>query len=49
MHIPTHTLKTQKNLHTWAGILCALFLTICFLSGALALYADIIDRWATPP
>ena len=49
MHIPTHTLKTQKNLHTWAGILCALFLTICFLSGALALYADTIDRWATPP
>ena len=49
MHIPTHTLKTQKNLHTWAGILCALFLIICFLSGALALYADTIDRWATPP
>ncbi|MDO4643865.1 MAG: PepSY-associated TM helix domain-containing protein [Cardiobacteriaceae bacterium] len=49
MSISTHTLKTYLPLHTWCGIICGLFLYICFIAGSLTLFSEALNRWATPP
>ena len=45
----SHLLKTHLPLHTWCGVVSALFLIVCFLAGALTLFLDDLNRWAAPP
>ena len=49
MKISTETLKNQLNLHTWTGIVCGLFLFICFVAGSLTMFSADISRWASAP
>ncbi|MBR1375772.1 MAG: PepSY domain-containing protein [Cardiobacteriaceae bacterium] len=49
MKISTETLKNQLNLHTWTGIVCGLFLFICFVAGSLTMFSADISRWASRP
>lgn len=44
----SHLLKTHLPLHTWCGVVSALFLIVCFLAGALTLFLDDLNRWAAP-
>jgi hypothetical protein len=45
----TDILKTYKTLHTWTGLICGIALFICFFAGALTMFEEQLDRWATPP
>lgn len=45
----TDILKTYKTLHTWTGLICGIALFICFFTGALTMFEEQLDRWATPP
>lgn len=49
MKVASHLLKTHLPLHTWCGVMSALFLIVCFLAGALTLFLDDLNRWAAPP
>lgn len=49
MKVASHLLKTHLPLHTWCGVVSALFLIVCFLAGALTLFLDDLNRWAAPP
>lgn len=42
-------LKTYKTLHTWTGLIGGMALFICFYAGALTMFKEPLDRWATPP
>lgn len=41
--------RLYKTLHTWTGIVSGLFLFVAFYGGALTLFAEPLDRWASPP
>ena len=49
MKVASYLLKTHLPLHTWCGVVSALFLIVCFLAGALTLFLDDLNRWAAPP
>lgn len=49
MKVASHLLKTHLPLHTWCGVVSALFLIVCFLAGGLTLFLDDLNRWAAPP
>ena len=48
MKVASYLLKTHLPLHTWCGVVSALFLIVCFLAGALTLFLDDLNRWAAP-
>lgn len=41
--------KTYKDVHTWVGIVSGLFLFIAFYAGAITMFEEPLQRWATPP
>ncbi len=41
--------RVYREVHSWAGILCSLFLFIAFYAGALSMFEETIQRWASPP
>lgn len=49
MKIRSDILKTYQAVHTWVGICAGLLLFIGFYAGALSMWEDAIDQWATPP
>ena len=49
MKVASHLLKTHLPLHTWCGVVSALFLLVCFLASGLTLFLDALHRWAAPP
>ncbi len=49
MKIPSEILRVYKTLHTWTGIVSGLVLFIGFFAGALTLFKQPLDRWASPP
>ena len=49
MKVASHLLKTHLPLHTWCGVVSALFLIVCFLAGALTLFLDDVDRVGRQP
>lgn len=41
--------KMYKDVHTWVGIVSGLFLFIAFYAGAITMFEEPLQRWATPP
>lgn len=41
--------KMYKGVHTWVGIVSGLFLFIAFYAGAITMFEEPLQRWATPP
>lgn len=41
--------KMYKGVHTWVGIISGLFLFIAFYAGAITMFEEPLQRWATPP
>nr|WKF62221.1 hypothetical protein HUO10_006754 [Paraburkholderia busanensis] len=42
-------LRVYKSVHTWTGILAGLLLFIAFYAGAITMFKDSLNEWATPP
>ncbi|MFP1678673.1 PepSY-associated TM helix domain-containing protein [Alloalcanivorax sp. C16-2] len=42
-------IRVYKSLHTWTGLIAGMLLFIGFYAGALTMFKDPLDRWATPP
>lgn len=38
-----------RDIHSWAGIVCGLFLFTAFYAGAITMFEGAIDRWAAAP
>ena len=45
----TDIVKMYKNVHTWTGIICGLFLFIAFYAGAITIFEKQLDQWSSPP
>lgn len=41
-------LRIYKTVHTWTGLIGGMALFICFYAGALTMFKEPLDRWATP-
>lgn len=42
-------IRTYKSVHTWTGIVAGLFLFVSFYAGALTVFEQPLQRWASPP
>lgn len=49
MKLPTDVIKMYKEIHGWVGIVSGLALFIAFFAGALTMFEDQVQRWASPP
>lgn len=45
----TDVVRTYKDIHTWVGIISGMALFIAFYAGALTMFEQQIERWASPP
>lgn len=41
--------RTYKDVHSWVGILSGLALFIAFYAGAITMFEEPLQRWASPP
>lgn len=41
--------RTYKDIHSWVGILSGLALFIAFYAGAITMFEEPLQRWASPP
>ncbi len=41
--------RMYREIHTWVGISCGLFLFIAFYAGAISMFEVPLQRWASPP
>lgn len=49
MNIRSDIVRVYKEIHTWVGISCGLFLFIGFYAGSITLFEQPLQRWASPP
>ena len=42
-------IRIYKSVHTWTGIVSGMALFIAFYAGALTVFKEPIERWASPP
>lgn len=49
MKIRSDIVRVYKEIHTWVGISCGLFLFIGFYAGSITLFEQHLQRWASPP
>ncbi|MCV6590275.1 MAG: PepSY domain-containing protein [Marinobacterium sp.] len=49
MKLPKDMLSIYHSLHTWTGITAGMLLFIGFYAGALTMFEQPLDRWASPP
>ncbi|WP_374577900.1 PepSY-associated TM helix domain-containing protein [Phenylobacterium sp.] len=49
MKLPTDLVKMYKEIHGWVGIISGLALFIAFYAGAITMFEEPLQRWASPP
>ena len=49
MKLPKDLLNIYNSLHTWTGIISGMLLFIGFYAGALTMFEQPLDRWASAP
>ncbi|MEE4451002.1 PepSY-associated TM helix domain-containing protein [Novosphingobium resinovorum] len=49
MKLPTDLVRMYKEIHGWVGIVAGLALFIAFYAGALTMFEEPLQRWASPP
>ncbi|TIX51661.1 PepSY-associated TM helix domain-containing protein [Alteraurantiacibacter aquimixticola] len=49
MKIRTDIVKMYKEIHGWVGIVSGLALFIAFFAGAITMFEEPLQRWASPP
>lgn len=49
MKLRADIVKMYKEIHGWVGILSGLALFIAFYAGAITMFEEPLQRWATPP
>ena len=45
----TDIIRTYKDIHSWVGIIAGLALFIAFYAGAITMFEEPLQRWASPP
>lgn len=48
MKIRTDIIKMYKDVHSWVGIIAGLMLFIAFYAGAITMFEEPLQRWASP-
>lgn len=48
MKLPGDLVKMYKEIHSWVGIVTGLFLFIAFYAGAITMFEEPLQRWASP-
>ena len=49
MKLRTDVVKMYKDIHGWVGIISGLALFIAFFAGAITMFEEPLQRWASPP
>ncbi len=49
MKIRTDIVRMYKEIHGWVGIVSGLALFIAFYAGAITMFEEPLQRWASPP
>ncbi len=49
MRIRTDIVKMYIDVHSWVGVICGLALFIAFYAGAITMFEEPLQRWASPP
>ncbi|MGF7156256.1 PepSY-associated TM helix domain-containing protein [Novosphingobium gossypii] len=49
MKLPTDAVRMYKEIHGWVGIIAGLALFIAFYAGALTMFEEPLQRWASQP
>ncbi len=49
MKVRTDILRMYKDIHSWVGIVSGLALFIAFYAGAITMFEQPLQRWASPP
>ncbi|WP_337185622.1 PepSY-associated TM helix domain-containing protein [Phenylobacterium sp.] len=49
MKLPTDLVRMYKEIHGWVGIISGLALFIAFYAGAITMFEEPLQRWASPP
>ena len=49
MKIRTDIVRMYRDIHGWVGIVSGLALFIAFFAGALTMFEEPLQRWASPP
>lgn len=49
MKVRTDILRMYKDVHSWVGIIAGLGLFIAFYAGAITMFEEPLQRWASPP
>ncbi|MFT4056473.1 MAG: PepSY-associated TM helix domain-containing protein [Novosphingobium sp.] len=49
MKLPTDLVRMYREIHGWVGIIAGLALFIAFYAGALTMFEEPLQRWASPP
>lgn len=49
MKMRTDVIKMYKEIHGWVGIISGLALFIAFYAGAITMFENQVQRWASPP
>ena len=47
--IPTDVVRTYKDIHTWVGIISGVALFVAFYAGAITMFEEPLQRWASRP
>src|SRR3546814_19316443 len=45
----TGSVRTYKDIHSWVGIISGLALFIAFYAGAITMFEEPLQRWASAP
>ena len=48
MKLKPATLRTFTSLHSWMGLLAGLALFVAFYAGAITVFQQPLQQWATP-
>lgn len=49
MKLRTDVVKMYKDIHGWVGIISGIALFIAFFAGAITMFEEPLQRWASPP
>lgn len=47
--ISSDIVRMYREIHSWVGIVCGLFLFIAFYAGAISMFEVPLQRWTSPP
>ncbi|MFT8445527.1 PepSY domain-containing protein, partial [Acetobacter orientalis] len=49
MKLRADLVQMYRDVHSWVGIIAGLFLFVAFYAGAITMFEEPLQQWASPP